>query len=365
MSESSWFNLDLPAEAPAGAGGDALASLDRLGNAWDALPAWSPMDQAIWTSSCVRAFGTGQRLQIVSIGGEDRPSAVAPLFVPENGPPRLEVIGASLLGEPMDLACADAEARDSLCRALARQRLPVFLPRVPAGSPTLAAMQRAFRGRGTVLCRPARPFPSIRLDASWRDPEQHLSPRRRSDLRRARRRAEGLGEVAFEVLSPSPAELPSLLDEAFRVEEASWKGRSGTALRVDEARGRFFRLYAAAAARRGILRLCFLRIAGRAAAMQIGIEHAQRFWLLKIGYDEELGRCSPGMLLLAEAVRRAAEGGLEGYELLGTVAPWTQVWTQVERPCVFLRAYPASAEGLWQLASAGARYALRRVRKAA
>lgn len=344
--------------------GGALGALDRVAAAWDALPTRSPMDQYIWSRACAEAFGTGRRLEIVAAGDEARPSAVAPLFVPEGAPARLEVLGAAALGEPADLAHHDLGALDALCRALARLRLPVILPRVPAGSPTVPAMQRAYRGRGAVICRPAKSYPSIPLDPSWREPERHLSSRRRSDLRRAQRRAEALGEVRFEVRSPSPAELMPLLEEAFSVEEASWKGRAGTALSVDEARGRFFRRYTDAAAAKGILRVCFLRVGGRAAAMQIAIEHARRLWLLKIGYDEELGRCSPGTLLLLESVRHAAGSGLEAYELLGAAAPWTKAWTQAERHCVQVHAYPASAQGLWQLASAGARYAVKQLRRA-
>lgn len=344
--------------------GAALGALDQVEAAWDALPTRSPMDQYIWSRACAEAFGTGRRLQIVTAGDEARPAAVAPLFVPEDAPARLEGLGVAVLGEPADLAHEDPRALDELCRALARRRLPVILARVPAGSPTVPAMQRAYRGRGAVICRPVKSYPSIPLDPSWREPERHLSPRRRSDLRRAQRRAEALGEVRFEVRSPSPAELTPLLEEAFSVEEASWKGRAGTALSLDEMRGRFFRRYAAAAAAKGILRLCFLRIGGRAAAMQIAIEHASRIWLLKIGYDEELGRCSPGVLLLLESVRHAAGSGLEGYEFLGGVAPWTKVWTQVERPCVAIHAYPLSTQGLWQLASAGARFAVKQLRGA-
>lgn len=364
ISVSSGLNGHARPDFPGAERGGALGALDRVAAAWDALPTRSPMDQYIWSRACAEAFGTGRRLEIVAAGDEARPSAVAPLFVPEDAPARLEVLGAAALGEPADLAHDDPGALDELCRALARLRLPVLLTRVPASSPTVPAMQRAYRGRGAVICRPAKSYPSIPLDPSWREPERHLSSRRRSDLRRAQRRAEALGEVRFEVRSPSSAELMPLLEEAFSVEEASWKGRAGSALSVDEVRGRFFRCYAAAAAAKGVLRLCFLRIGGRAAAMQIAIEHASRLWLLKIGYDDALGRCSPGILLLLESVRRAAESGLAGYEFLDAAAPWTKFWTQVERPCVQIHAYPTSVQGLWQLASAGARHAVKQLRRA-
>lgn len=358
--------LDVKAglDSPRAERGDGVAALERVAVAWDALPTPLPMDQYIWSKACADAFGTGRRLAILTAGDGARPAAFAPLVQPAEGPPRLEMLGEAMLGEPGELAHEDPDALHELCRALARLSLPVRLARVPAGSPTIPAMQRAYRGRGVVIRRPVKSYPSIPLDPSWREPEQHLTPRRRSDLRRAQRRAQALGKVRFELHTPTPAEVMPLLEQAFAVEEASWKGRACTALSLDKARGRFFRRYAAAAAERGILRLCFLRIGTHAAAMQIAVEHARRFWLLKMGYDEALGRCSPGMLLLLESVRRAAEAGLEAYELLGTTAPWTRVWTQVERPCVEIRAYPSSARGVWQLASEGARFAVKQLRGA-
>src|SRR3989449_7294507 len=56
------------------------------------------------------------------------------------------------------------------------------------------------------------------------------------------------------------------LDELFRVESTGWKGRHGTALASDLSRGAFYRRYAAAASRTGVLRLCYLRIGERTAA---------------------------------------------------------------------------------------------------
>jgi CelD/BcsL family acetyltransferase involved in cellulose biosynthesis len=141
------------------------------------------------------------------------------------------------------------------------------------------------------------------------------------------------------------------LREAFAIEAAGWEGRSGSALACDALRQKFFRSYAAAACRRGALRMGFLRVGERPIAMQLGVEAGGRFWLLKMGYDEAFARCSPGTLLMREMIARAAAEGLASFELLGITEPWTRMWTRLERPCVSLRAYPASPRGLAALAS--------------
>ena len=98
--------------------------------------------------------------------------------------------------------------------------------------------------------------------------------------------------------------------------------------------------------------------------MQLAVECAGRFWLLKIGYDQEFQRCSPGILLIRETVRYAAARGLRGYEFLGIVEPWTEAWTDEVRPCVSVRAYPARWAGVAALAVDLADYARRRLGRA-
>ena len=104
----------------------------------------------------------------------------------------------------------------------------------------LAALKKAFRGNAIVFSRTGRGCPWIALDDSWAEPEKHVNSGRRSDLRRARRNAEKIGRVTFEILSPTREELPSLLQEVYRVEAAGWKGRDKTAMLHDQRLGEFY-----------------------------------------------------------------------------------------------------------------------------
>ena len=128
-------------------------------------------------------------------------------------------------------------------------------------------------------------------------------------------------------------------------------------------RARFFHRYAATAAAQGILRLVFMRIAGRAVGMQIAVECARRFWLLKIGYDESVARCSPGNLLMLHTVQYAAARGLLSYEFLGGAAPWTATWTKTLRQCTVVRAYPFSAAGMTALSWDTGRWMYQRLKR--
>jgi CelD/BcsL family acetyltransferase involved in cellulose biosynthesis len=154
-----------------------------------------------------------------------------------------------------------------------------------------------------------------------------------------------MGQVGAEILAPRPDEAGRLVAEVLQIERAGWKGRAHTAIARDPRLGRFFRSFATAAAADGMLRIAVLRIADRVAAMQIGVETGQRFWLLRVGYREEFARCSPGVLLMEASIRYSARAGLEFYEFLGTEEPWIRPWTRLSRPCIGISVYPTRPRG--------------------
>lgn len=332
---------------------ETLDALDALAGDWPVTCAEGlPTQSFAWVRACAEAFADPGGLRIVALSSNGRLQAVAPLHVAG----RLR--GTTLLGrelwEPADFIYRDAAGLAALTGAVARRREALVISRMPGDAGTVQALRDAYRHRGLVLVRDAGQTPIAVLPPDGVAPETLLNSGRQSDLRRALRRAEGLGSVRFEVLSPAPSEVEPLLEEFFAVEAANWKARTGTALALDPLRGRFFRLLAARAAGDGILRFAFMRIDGRPVAAQYGLEWNRRLWLLKIGYDEEFARCSPGQLLMLESLRQAAAWKLDAVEFLGEAADWTRMWTRDARPCIALRIYPIGASGAKAVCSDGA-----------
>ena len=328
-------------------------ALHEFEDAWDILAdkSGSPMQYHAWAQCAATTVAKDYEVRVIVVGPPRQPTAIAPLVTRRGEYGRLELLGVDALHEPMDFLYADPSALHLLAQALLRMGCPLFLTRVPAESPVVEALRSAYRGRGLIICRTENGYPWVPLDASWTQPELKLNSGRRSDLRRARRAADKFGSVKFEIVNPGPEELVPLLEEAFRVEAAGWKGREGSALMHDQFRRKFYSQYAAEVCRKGLLRLCFMRIGGRPVAMQFAVESGNRFWLLKIGHDEAFERCSPGMLLILETLRYAATRELSAYEFLGSVESWTEMWTRMERPCLSLRAYPYNGRGMTSLAA--------------
>jgi len=240
---------------------------------------------------------------------------------------------------------------------LAKRKMPLLLRRLPQDSFVLETIRKAFHKRGLVICRPRDGSPYIELGSGWENPETKLPRRLVGDLRRARRKAEQLGIVSFEIHSPSTAsEFVALYEEAVQIEATGWKGRANSALERNPFQNRFYKEYGLKACEKGIQRVCFMRINGQVAAMQLAIESNGGFWLLKIGYDEGFSRCSPGQLLMLETIRYAGEQGLLSYEFLGSASSWTRRWTTSERASLAVHVYPYSLKGLMILFCGVGRY---------
>jgi CelD/BcsL family acetyltransferase involved in cellulose biosynthesis len=337
----------------------ALPDLARLEEAWRSLgeqPHGSllsgPTEQFDWVATCAAWGPVDRQLRIVAVTRGETLLGVMPLESRAvHGSKRLVMLGAQELHEPTGLLADDRRTVGQLAAALAEQRQPILLERMVVDPATLEVLCRELGQRGRVVVRGRPSYPWIPLDASWQEPEVHLNSGRRSDLRRSRRKAEKLGEVTTQIISPRLDELDVLLDEAFAVEARSWKGLEGTALARDAGRAAFYRQYARAVCRQGALRMCFLRIGGQAVATQIAIVQGGGFWLMKIGYDAEFSSCSPGMLLLRDSIAYAAEAGCRTFEFLGQTEPWIAMWTDQERTCVALRMYPYNLRGALALAA--------------
>jgi CelD/BcsL family acetyltransferase involved in cellulose biosynthesis len=305
-----------------------------------------PLQSHDFTSALADTLLADAHIEVFFIRERDDISALLALSRPRGPFGRWTTVGAHEVCEPDDALSRDPEAARRLAEAIVGDGRALEVDRIPAGSGLIPALRDAISGKGWMTVRPATPTPTIALDPSWKDPASRFNSGRRSDFRRAARRASDFGEVSFEILSPGPDEFDALFDEAVAVELRSWKREAGTAIAADRAKENCFRHFFRSACERGTFRIAFMRIDGQAVAMQMALETLDRFWLFKIGFDEKFERCSPGTLLMLHTIGWAAERELGAYELLGNVEPWiAQFWTRQHHECVCVRAYPFNARG--------------------
>lgn len=325
-----------------------------------------PFQSYAWVRSAAEAYAQFPA-RVVCIGSPGSP--VAAIALGEVGHfGRLRQVGGIDLGESVPILARNEEALDVLLGALSDLRLPVCLGHYPIGDTDFVdRLKQSGKRRTSIMARrrPERGLPFLDFDEGWQDPEVAIGRNRRQSLRRKRKKAGELGEVRVEIHAPGPSEFEPLLNEAIALEAKGWKGRSRTAMAHDPRQEIFFRIYGRRAAERGILRICFLRIGENLVAMQIAVVARQRFWSIKIAYDEDFSSYSPGDMLMLEVVKYAVEHGLSGLEFCGKEAAWTTRWTERAHNLAAIRIYPATFSGaavlVGDLMRVGKTAALRRV----
>jgi CelD/BcsL family acetyltransferase involved in cellulose biosynthesis len=183
----------------------------------------------------------------------------------------------------------------------------------------------------------------------------------RAGFRRKRRQLAAGGTVSFESSAPDPDAAVRLLGELVQVEASGWKQRSGSALASRPSLHAFFADLTRRFAARRQVRLSFLRRDGAAVAAQLGLQYGNRYWELKVGYDERWHAASPGRILLWEMLRESFDRGLRAYEFLGTGDGQQTAWSTSESALSTLVFYPYSARGAVAVARDAASSLMRRV----
>ncbi len=315
-----------------------------IAEAWDQLAdvsGASPFLRPGWIGAWWTAFGKGS-LRILTLRDDDSLLAVLPLAArrgvlqsPTNW--HTPIFGA--VAADRDEAFALAEA------AFAQRMHRLQISFVADPTAELVPFKRAGAEAGyRLLERVVQRSPYVPISGDWNDYEQRLTSKRRSNLRRMRRRLEAQGELALEVLDGGDR-LDELLEEGFDIESRGWKGSRGSAILSRKETAQFYREVASWAARRGSLRLAFLRLSGRPLAFDYSLEENGVHYLLKTGFDPDYRSFAPGVLIREDMLARAFSLGLTAYEFLGTDAPWKREWTDSYRERWLLQAFAPSPLG--------------------
>lgn len=323
---------------------EVVDRLEPVAEEWNELAGTlgaPPFMHSGWTASWWSAFGRGAlRIFVIRRGG--RIVALLPMVR------RLGALRSPTNAHTphFDLLAMDEEAAFALASALfASGAHEIAISPLDAPGDGLDFLAAAARAAGyRTIAQPVLRAPYISGGTSLAAYHRSLSHNLRHDVERRLRRLLEAGAVSVHVCD-GHERLDEFLDEGFGVEASSWKGAGGTAIASQDSTRSFYRDVAHWAASAGWLRLAFLRLDGRAIAFQFDLECGRTYYSLKIGFDPEYERFSPGKLLAYTMVSRAVTSGLVRYELLGTAEAWKYRWTETSHERVALRSFAPSAAG--------------------
>lgn len=305
---------------------EAITEVDRLGDLEDD---WRRLAELRgnafltpdWCMSWFEHYGEDAApfVPVLREGGEL--VGLLPLALSRSGRPRVcWIAGANLgdhffplaeIGRETDVAAAVGEALNSAQEAWSI----LALHHVDLEQPWLASLLDASAMRLRVLTRGAGPLPYIDLSehAGWEEYLASRSSNFRQSIRARTRRAAKRHAMRLR-RTERPDEVRKDMALFLDLHDRRFSGR-GSSLRSDRARD-FHMDFAAAALRRGWLRLWFLELEGRPAAAWYGWRVGDRYSFFNSGFDPDWSKASPGLVLQAEVIREAFEEGAREFDLL-------------------------------------------------
>jgi hypothetical protein len=137
----------------------------------------------------------------------------------------------------------------------------------------------------------------------------------------------------------SPSEAAAAVAEYSKLESAGWKVETGTAVRSDDAQGRFYKQLLEAHCAQGHGRIYRFWLGGRVVAMDLCIDNGSTLVILKTTYDEAITNLSPALLMREEYFRELFGTGIRRIEFYGRVMDWHTKWTAETRTLYHINCY--------------------------
>jgi CelD/BcsL family acetyltransferase involved in cellulose biosynthesis len=261
-----------------------------------------------WLSSWWDHFGLGRQLMVTAVRCNGRLIGILPMYWWRTRPLRVLRFLGHPVGDELGPICAPAD-RPLVARALSRlleeSRWDLLLAeQVPADE----QWSRVLGGR--VLTSEGNPV--LRFGAEgWQGFMRERSANFREQVRRRPRKLAREHHVRYRLVD-GQEDLPAELDTLFRLHRARWADTPSTLLTHE----RFHRSVAELAAQHKWLRLWVLDIEGQPAAAVYGFRFAGVESYYQAGRDPRWDHYHIGFVLLAHAIRQAAQDSMAEYRLL-------------------------------------------------
>lgn len=190
----------------------------------------------------------------------------------------------------------------------------------------------------------------------------HIPGKFRRNLGRLERKARKLGKVDIVSFSRGNDSARGI-DEFINIENANWKGESGTSIASDQSLVAFYTRLMEADFRSIECRINLLRAGDRFVAGQFGFVTGDTLRLLKIGYRQDHADMGPGTLMMACTIRECSRNeNIKRIDLV-TAQEWSRVWRTEVLPVYSLAIFNSTPRGVFQFANRGMRKMARKVLK--
>jgi CelD/BcsL family acetyltransferase involved in cellulose biosynthesis len=302
---------------------------------FDASPAATPFQSWEWVETWWRHHGRGKPF-ILALRDGNKLVALLPLaLAPYRGVPirQLRFMGAPLSDyQQMIVGDDPATAAAAFLAELVAQRRRwdlADLNDIPNGTALAESFADGLR-RSVAFHRAC---PVIRLGATWEAFSKSLGKNMRANVGRRRRQLEKQFNAELSTVS-AEADLRGAMEDLYRLHNTRWQKRGASGAFSTAALQAFHHEVAERFLARGWLRLHRLKCDGQTKASFYCFARGKRVYYYLSGFDDGIGKFSPGNVMMAYSVQHAIAEGAEEFDLLRGDESYKYEWKAEDRSTV-------------------------------
>jgi CelD/BcsL family acetyltransferase involved in cellulose biosynthesis len=305
----------------------------------------SPLADPAWAGSFVDAFGGMTRRPTVhALYDGERLAAVLPIERLD----RLARVWVSLDNEhsPYWLFPVDAAA-PRVAHAILDHLLEdcdyVFFRRFHMNGDACKALVDAAREKGlpTSVIQNETGDAVVALSRPWNAFVEAMPKKLMKDTAYQLRRLQKMGALDLRILTGGGEGFDEAFAACLDIEARGWKGEEGSPIKSRPDTLRFYTQLA----KTGRAALSLLELDGKILAFEYWLRGGGHIELLKISFDPDYAKNSPGYVLRYLALQREIEQGQATTYHMGRPSPWKQRWATSIEPLCSLRVYARTLRG--------------------
>jgi CelD/BcsL family acetyltransferase involved in cellulose biosynthesis len=335
-------------------------TIEGLSSEWLKLceegPCNEPFYRPEWIAAAIRAFAHSRKVLLITVREGTRLRAVLPLWEEKDrflGFPFTKLHSATNPNHScrFDIVHGDVTDTDLIVKAIWEylRELSTWdaieLTNIPEGAAaeilvSLAQHEKYYTAQYEHVRTPYMFLDGFKPNS---DVIQFVrSQQLRYSLRRSWRKLNKRGPVRLRRVERADLEE---LERFYCLEQAGWKGRTGTAIACSTQTRQFYDLVAMSAAGFGYFSLYFLELSDSVIAAHFGFNLAGNYYPTKVAYDENYREYSPGHLIVSAVLQDLVPRGVSKYDFLGHHEEWKARWTSVTQRHSFCYIFRDSLAG--------------------
>lgn len=174
--------------------------------------------------------------------------------------------------------------------------------------------------------------PYLLLNNSWEELYNSLKGHFRRNLNRRVRNAEKqFTTVTHSVFNDKNMPLDSWLHDGFELENSGWKGENKSSILSKKEHTAFYLEMAQKYGEEGHFYSSKIYFGDKLVAFNYSFILKDVFYLLKVAYNQEYSKYSPGQIMIYYLLQDLFKRGIKEFDFLGPLMSWKQDWTEKVR----------------------------------